>query len=258
MFLYTLTTTQIWFDCKYECGHGYYVYMRMYIYICVYIYVCVSIHVCILNAICANNCKYIEIWNRNVCIRHDHYYSCIHKMIHMTCHPSPPNAVFRVAQLLTFIAGLVKSEACSIHHLHKGLHIEAFQVHVSRVVLGGHGLVEIRDKTGEKRRLLCRVYMCSFAIVCVFCSSFTTIFIYMWSYIICGFYMFLSGCELGCVFRHLFHTFSRKQMQTLGHGVDESSGAGLTNPQVTSHSFGQLSIWFTSKKSGQVPLPTTI
>ena len=190
--------------------------------------VCVSIHVCILNAICANNCKYIEIWNRNVCIRHDHYYSCIHKMIHMTCHPSHPNAVFRVAQLLTFIAGLVKSEACSIHHLHKGLHIEAFQVHVSRVVLGGHGLVEIRDKTGEKRRLLCRVYMCSFAIVCVFCSSFTTIFIYMWSYIIYGFYMFLSSCELGCVFRHLFHTFSRKQMQTLRHSVDESSGAGLT------------------------------
>ena len=238
MFLYTLTTTQIWFDCKYECGHGYYVYMRMYIYIyvCVYIYiyvcVCVSIHVCILNAICANNCKYIEIWNRNVCIRHDHYYSCIHKMIHMTCHPSPPNAVFRVAQLLTFIAGLVKSEACSIHHLHKGLHIEAFQVHVSRVVLGGHGLVEIRDKTGEKRRLLCRVYMCSFAIVCVFCSSFTTIFIYMWSYIIYGFYMFFIWLwvvlRFPSPFSYLFQETNANPQTRCGwiirSGIDKPSG----------------------------------
>jgi hypothetical protein len=61
-------------------------------------------------------------------------------------------------------------------------------------------LVEIRDKTGEKRRLLCRVYMCSFAIVCVFCSSFTTIFIYMWSYIIYGFYLVVSWVAFSVTF----------------------------------------------------------
>mmetsp|Transcript_77278 Transcript_77278/g.170693 ORF Transcript_77278/g.170693 Transcript_77278/m.170693 type:complete len:261 (-) Transcript_77278:28-810(-) len=50
---------------------------------------------------------------------------------------SQPIEAAILLEVLTFIAGLVKSEACSIHHLHKGLHIEAFQVHVSRVVVLG-------------------------------------------------------------------------------------------------------------------------
>mmetsp|Transcript_71662 Transcript_71662/g.113579 ORF Transcript_71662/g.113579 Transcript_71662/m.113579 type:complete len:262 (-) Transcript_71662:28-813(-) len=41
-------------------------------------------------------------------------------------------------EVLALIAGRhVKSQACSVHHLHEGLHIEAFQVHVSRVVVLG-------------------------------------------------------------------------------------------------------------------------
>ena len=253
MFLYTLTTTQIWFDCKYECGHGYYVYMiciciYIYIYIYVYIYMCVSIHVCILNAICANNCKYIEIWNRNVCIRHDHYYSCIHKMIHMTCHPSPPNAVFRVAQLLTFIAGLVKSEACSIHHLHKGLHIEAFQVHVSRVVLGGHGLVEIRDKTGENGGF-CAVFTCVASPLYVFFVHPSRLFSYICDHISYMVFIWLwVGLRFPSPFSYLFQETNANPQTRCGwiirSGIDKENA--LTYPQVTSHSFGQLSIWFTS------------
>ena len=57
--------------------------------------------------------------------------------------PCPFNQTKTVTvQLLSLIAGLVKLQACSIDHFHKGLHIKAFQVHVPRViVLGALGLI---------------------------------------------------------------------------------------------------------------------